>query len=389
MKTHPPPTTAIIYPAAFVMAFALMQVALGLVFFARDVHHAQPGPIGWLAGTWALTYTFGCMLLRPRLRHLAAPTQVIIAALCLSAIFAAMQFAPSLAWLFLLQGLLGLMLSLYWPSLMGWLAIGAEGAELGRRVSRFNLTWSIGNIVGPYVCGWLLHLHVRLPLAVGAALLLGTALFVALASRAQRASDPVAPDAPSDPLPAADRSTPLRYPAWIGHFTIYFAIGTVMGVFPVGAHEELGYSETLIGLIFLVRALANTVSFIGMGRTSAWHFRLGPMLIGPALAGVAFLGLIGARAPLAIVVLLSVANFAAGISYSASIFHGASGSIDRTHRMAIHEALIGIGLFVGSATGGMLYSATSLAHVYAMAAAVLIIGMVMQMLVARALRARA
>lgn len=49
--------TTIIYPAAFAMAFALTQVALGLIFFARDIHHAQPGPIGWLAGTWALTYT--------------------------------------------------------------------------------------------------------------------------------------------------------------------------------------------------------------------------------------------------------------------------------------------------------------------------------------------
>lgn len=375
--------TTIIYPAAFAMAFALTQVALGLIFFARDIHHAQPGPIGWLAGTWALTYTIGCVVLRPRVRHLSAPNQVLIAAASLAAIFAGMQFAPNLLWLFALQGLFGLMLSLYWPALLGWLSTGAEGADLGRLVSRFNLMWSTGNIFGPYACGWLLHVHVRLPLIVGSAVLLGTALFVALATRERPRPDATPAEVPVPPAPAVDRSTPLRYPAWVGHFAAYFTVGALMGAFPVGAREQLGYSETLIGFIFFIRAIANTVAFVGMGHSSAWHFRMGPMLVGQVLMLVAFVGLIGNDTLVPIIILMSVANFAVGITYSASIFHGASGSLDRAHRMAIHEALIGVGLFIGSAAGGVAYTVASLNGVYIMSALVLAVGTVIQTAVGR------
>ncbi|MCE9615761.1 MAG: MFS transporter [Lentisphaerae bacterium] len=384
------PIGAVIYPAAFAMALTLMQASLGIIFFARDVHHAQPGQIGWLAGTWAITYTLGCLWLRPLFKHLEPRQQVVISTVCLCAILIGMQVVPTLAGLFVFHGLFGLLLALYWPSLMGWLSTGSEGERLGRLVSRFNLSWSFGNIIGPYVCGWLLHLNVRLPLAVGAATSLVIAGFVAAAGRRlpSSAEEASAHAAAGNAPPRVDQSTLLRYPAWLGHFAAYFTVGAVAGIFPVGARDQLGCSETLIGFIFLVRGLANTVAFLGMGRTPFWHFRLWPMLVGQTVAIAAFALLTHATSLIAVTLLLSLANFAAGISYSESIFHGASGSMDRTHRMAIHEALIGIGLFIGSAVGGMVYEATSLQGLFALCAGALALATLGQALLHRMLRPR-
>ena len=43
------------------------------------------------------------------------------------------------------------------------------------------------------------------------------------------------------------------------------------------------------------------------------------------------------------------------MAYSFSIFHGASGSINRSHRMLIHEVLLTIGTVLGSVVGGTIY----------------------------------
>ena len=135
------------------------------------------------------------------------------------------------------------------------LPIGGE--QLGRLMSRFNLSWSIGNILGPYACGWLAHWHARLPLATGAAVVFLTAAYILIAARRnpdlrRELARPIGHDESHD---GVDRSTPLRFPAWIGHFAAYFAAGAVAGIFPVGARDHLGFSATLIGVIFLIRGL--------------------------------------------------------------------------------------------------------------------------------------
>lgn len=373
----------IIYPAAVLMALVMSHTGLGLVFFARDHHHASPVSIGWLGGIWALTYTIGCLGLRPHLRRLLPWQQVVLSAAAQFVIVAAMQVAPSLAWLFVLQALFGLALSLYWPSLMGWLSTGVEGGDLGRAVSGFNMSWCVGNIIGPYLCGWLLHLDVRAPLAVAAGLALLLAVLLGLSVKLLPGLHAGEPAPETGEEAAEDRSTPLRYPAWAGHFAVYFGMGIVFGIFPVGAREQLGFPETMIGFLLLMRSVTNTVQFWIMGRTTAWHFRMAPMLLGPLLCALAFIGLMGAHSVLWVTLLFGVLGAAGGASYSQSIFHAASGSRDRAHRAAVHEALIGTGIFLGSVMGGFVYERWALAGVNAMGAGVLLGAMVVQVVLYR------
>jgi predicted MFS family arabinose efflux permease len=76
--------------------------------------------------------------------------------------------------------------------------------------------------------------------------------------------------------------------------------------------------------------------------------------------------------------LISCIGFFMAVSYFNSMFHGVSGSSNRSGRMAIHESLISSGLILGSVIGGFIYQRFSMTYVYLFCAAFLLFGTVLQ-----------
>jgi predicted MFS family arabinose efflux permease len=61
------------------------------------------------------------------------------------------------------------------------------------------------------------------------------------------------------------------------------------------------------------------------------------------------------------------------LAFSYSFFHGVTGSIRRSQRMAIHEALLAGGIITGSTAGGMIYQRSSMVTVSLFVASVAIV----------------
>jgi len=371
--------TAVIYPAALLTSFALGLVNLGIVFFARDIFHASPAKIGWLAGTWALAYTICCVALRPLFSRVHARYLIITSASLMAFCTFAILLMPSLNFVFVLFALYGAAMSMFWPPLMAWLSDGQEGKDLGRRFSRYNIMWSFGSIFSPYVCGWLAEGSGRYPLIVGAVIFIVTAALISGATlvlpKPVTAADNTSAAAENK---TTGKETMLRYPAWIGIFVTFFGFGAILSVFPLAAKTEFGISESSVGLLLLVRALFSAVTFFIIGKTVFWHFRAIPMITGQAIATVCFIILCFCSSPIIIALLFGIIGMVAAFSYSVSVFHGVSGSTNRIKRMTIHESTLSLGLICGSAAGGMLYNISSMAHVYAMSAALLAGGIMLQ-----------
>ena len=77
-------------------------------------------------------------------------------------------------------------------------------------------------------------------------------------------------------------------------------------------------------------------------------------------------------------VLVAGAGGMRALSYSNSIFHGVSGSINRTGRMAVHEALLAAGLICGSLLGGLIYQYYSMDTVYYFCTLIVVLGALLQ-----------
>lgn len=61
---------------------------------------------------------------------------------------------------------------------------------------------------------------------------------------------------------------------------------------------------------------------------------------------------------------MPVIGIIVAISYSLSLFHGTSGSLERGKRTAIHEIVLSAGLITGSTAGGQILRNFSIQSVY-------------------------
>ena len=383
-----PLRVAAIFPAAFLVAIALGQVNLGLIFYVRERFAASPTQVGWLAAAWSLSYVTGCVLVRPRVDRFRAHSTTASAAVTMATLTLLMQAVPApggLPWIFLLHACSGLALSHYWPPLMGWLtSTQDEGRQLGRLVSVYNCFWSSGMVISPFLAGWLSEQHPRWPLAAGStAFLASGAVIVGVSTliRGVKHTPVVTEDCDDSDGNRRDTGTPLRFPAWTGLFATFVGLGVLLAVFPVGGREELDLSKRVVGGLLLVRALANASGFVLLAQTSFWHFRLAPMVLAQILAATAFAALSVTDSLPAMAMLMVLLGATLSMGYSGSIFHGVSGSASRAGRMAVHESLLAFGIVTGSALGGMLYDATTLGTVYLTCAVLMVTVAALQLII--------
>ena len=74
------------------------------------------------------------------------------------------------------------------------------------------------------------------------------------------------------------------------------------------------------------------------------------------------------------IVAIALSGLPAAFFYSSGVFHGVAGSENRSRRMAVSEAVMTCGSFVGAALGGTLYQAKGMPVTFAAAAGVLLSG---------------
>jgi DHA1 family multidrug resistance protein-like MFS transporter/DHA1 family quinolone resistance protein-like MFS transporter len=370
----------IIFPSAFLTATGLCMIELGIIFYIKEIFGATPSQIGYFTALWSFCYIIGCIFIRP-LFNKVLPRYLLIGSSIFMCLFILMiLYIKVFTYAFLYYDLYGLAMSFFWPPIMGWLSQDVEGTRLGKSMSFFNLTWSGGIIIGPLLAGILSAISPEIPLLVGSALFFLTGVIIAGGSvllpqiRTDRGNDQFQ----EGETGRVDMSTVLRYPGWIGLFTTFVVIGMLINIFPVFARDELLLKKELIGLLMQSRTFIATFVFVFLSQTTFWHFRISPMITGQICLACLVVLMNFTSSPLILALLIAFIGALRALSYNSSIFHGVSGSINRTGRVAIHESLLAAGLIFGSSLGGVIYQRYSMTVVYYFCGAIVFFGAVIQ-----------
>jgi MFS family permease len=373
--------TSIIYPSAFLVAIGISIVELGIVFYIREVFGATPRQVGYFTALWSLWYVLGCLLISP-LFGKVLPRHLLMAATFFMSLLVLLTTLTRSFW----QAhasfcIYAVAMSFFWPPIMGWLSRDAEGSMLGKRMSYFSISWSIGLIVGPLIAGVLSARSPELPLYAGSALFMAACLLIVAGSSIlpKVRSDRVVDRPGSELADHTDCSSFYRFSGWIGMFTTFVVIGVVISIFPLFAREELMIRKEIIGVLMQSRNFIATFVFIILGHATFWHFKIVPMVLGQVGLAIVVLALNFTGSPLILAILIALLGSFRALSYSNSFFHGVSGSVNRSGRMAIHEALLAGGLIVGSIFAGELYQRFSMSAVYIFCTVVVLGGAALQL----------
>ncbi len=370
----------VIFPSAFLVAMAIGIIELGVIFYIKDIYGATPSEVGYFTALWSFCYIIGCVSIRPFFSRVL-PRYLLICSsvlMCLFILF--LLFAKSFVYAYVYYGLYAIAMSFFWPPIMGWLSQDSEGSKLGKSISYYNISWNMGLIIGPFLAGVLSAVSPALPLYAGSFLFLLTGILITGSSlllpviRADRGVDAVR----DGETAKRDASSFLRFPGWVGLFTTFVVMGVVINIFPVFAWDDLQLRKETIGLLMQSRTYIALLVFFIMGRTTVWHFKISQMVAGQIVLACVVFTMSLFTAPIVFALQIAMVGGLRALSFNNSLFHGVSGSINRTGRMAVHEALLAGGLICGSALGGFIYQHLSIAAAYYFCAGCVLFGALVQ-----------
>lgn len=368
---------AVILPAAFINSLAIGIMSLGILFVIKDLYGASPVLVGSLGALWSLSYFLGCIVLRRVANRLKPRTSMLVMLLGSTILFSLFLLRPGLWQAFAAYTAYGFIMAFFWPPMMGWLSKDVEGDTLNRATSMFSFSWSIGGLFSSYLAGVLSEHGKLLPIALSAALFALNAIFV-LCSKLFVQDDAHVACKTGKPETLVDRSTPLRYPAWLGAFLIYMVMGVVFNVFPVFARDELVLSESSIGMVLTIRSAAMSAGFFILGRATFLQFKRAALPALSVLSALALVLLVLQKNAAGFSICFAIVGFFQSAIYNNSFFYATSGAPDRNRRVSIHEALLTFGQVVGSISGGLLYQAFSMPVVFISLSALLGAGAIAQ-----------
>lgn len=274
---------------------------------------------------------------------------VLLALTCLAAILvrdSSLVAIPLLVYMYLS--------ALSWPAFLSLLSSGLSARELSYRLGVYNLTWAAVGLMAAAGMGTLIE---YLPIGV---FLIPLSMHLICVVLIRQESSPVTTpvmDAPVQDVPdgAGGYSLALRL-SRAGLPVIYLAQYGLMAIIPsLPVIKPLSASmQTLVGSAWMGGRL---LMFCLLAATAWWHARPRLMVVGLALMGVAFMGVMVRPSVLmgtsiegdlpAMILWQMVFGACFAFIYCGSLYFGMALSRGSTREGGYHQALCGVGMALG------------------------------------------
>lgn len=312
-----------------------------------------------------LVYTFGALMAGRLVKVLDKPQALMVVQVGLWLLLMPLAVANSL-WIVVPALCAGSMVSaMIWPIIESLITEGCDARTMSRRITFFNLIWSIGGALVIAAYGTLMYYWPRGPMVVPLILqTLSLVLVVAFLRLRGRGAGSRGHQAASHAAVTPDAAlVKMRTLAlWLARISLpaCFVVGnTLMGLFATQpAAIEMGVKlSTFIASLWMVSRVG---VFFLLGATTWWQTRPRLLLVAAVVLLLAFLGIVIPADRLGpfvhsslitIVALMAVSELlmgiAAGFIYTGSLYYGMVLSDGSTEQGGYHEALIGAGIVVG------------------------------------------
>jgi MFS family permease len=321
----------------------------------------------WLMMTLSAAYAVGALATgriagRFSKRATLLGMQFVMLSLLIPLALAGMGMIGSI-WLFIPLLVAAMMVStLTWPIIESILSENCDSRTMSRRITLYNLVWSITSVIVIAAYGTLLQFWPMGPIVVPIIChSLCLALGLVLRRLLPRAAPPEVEKAVIHVEPDAELLQSRVLALWLSRISLpasFVVANSLMAMYPtMPVAAELGKGGSLLASLWMVGRVA---MFALLGVTTVWHHKPRWLLGGGILLLLSYLAIvipgerlgIFAQAPLWSIVTTMAAGevvlgLMAGFVFSSSLYFGMVLSEGSTDHGGYHEALIGAGGVVG------------------------------------------
>lgn len=249
-----------------------------------------------------------------------------------------------------------------WPPIMGWVSSNCEGVNLNRRLAVYNVSWTSGMTLGPFVAGKICETDPGYALLVVVVICTLAGIMVLLAQNPGVIVHKEVPEGQpgfvKDP-----RLLRFRLMSRAALIVMFFCATLARTQMPLLYKIELGFTESQYGITMGLMNLATAVMFFIFMKVHQWHYKYAFHFVVQVFT-LAAMTLIAMQSYLPVMYgMVIILGIGQSYSYMAHQYYSVSGSKQRSRQMAIHEILLAIGMAMGPIVGG--YSAEWFSRRYA------------------------
>ncbi len=361
------------YLAGFLLDSAVMIAMTAMPFYIYNQIGGGVRMSGTIAGIQAVAYAVVCILVSGGV--VRTPLRGLSGAVFGTGLFAlffggsVVTRDPVLYAVLTTLGMIGMAIT--WPALHAWIGAEPNLRRRNRRMSRFNISWSLGFTFGPLAAGPLYTWDPRFPFLLAGILAL-VAMAIFRAAPDERAYFGEARPDDADRRLRHDRASEVHlYAGWLACLTGNALAIVSRSVYPKRVQDLLESGQlrflfeetpasflptqpatTYMWLAFAV-AGANAGAFFVMGRTDRWHHRFGVLAAIQAAAAGAFWVLGTTQSFLIMLLCYGVVGTAWGAGFFAGVFYSVADPVRKVRRTAFNESMVGIGGFAAMGFGAL------------------------------------
>ena len=363
---------SLLYTFAF-----LVDGCISVVWFCIPLLALQLGAsyedLGALGAIGSLTYALSCLLAGRLSDRVGYRSTIIYTCFLIGLIFSSYLLVTRVVHMLILSAITGVIVAGLWPPLQAWIGQGKEDRKLLHALGGYNISWSLGVLVGPVLGGLLYALY---PTGIFAfcAGLIGLLAIGLITVRVREEDAFVAELSESTSFPLARKFLPI---AWTANFATFFSGGAIRSLFPKLA-GDLEISAELLGYLLGLIGLAQLFTFVVLARGTWWQFRWGPLAAIQLAGAGGLLLLASSKSPFILGAALLLHGLLAGVTFTASIFYSLYTRGGEGRRTGFHEAIIGSGFLFGPLLGGLAAEHIGSRSPYLLAAGVVFAGLILQ-----------
>ncbi len=364
-----------LFLSAFFQNTGLTIILVGTVFYLIDRFQASLFQLGLLSGIGAFIFMLGALSTQFLLRRVSPKRLTLLGAGIFALAALSYPVLPTLGSVYCVYPIGSFAMGLFWPSLENWISLEGGPESLNRRVGFFNLSWSPGQIIAPFLAGFLFEKGKCFPIGFGILLTLPVLFLLG--------------NAPIQWMPqkkevAVKKSPPGKFlvVAWLSNIGAWFATSIFRSLFPRYG-LAVGLSPARIGIFLLLIGVGQVLFFFLLGRFEGWEKEPRFLFIFQGIAILSLLSIALAYHPFVWGLAFFFFGCFAGAAYSASLYVSLREKGGHGGGSSAHETLIGLGLSLGPLVGGGLGHFFGVRAPYFASAIVLSVILVIQSLLLR------
>ena len=372
-----------LYFAPFLVDMCMGSITIAVPLMAISLGFSSLS-LGILGSSSGLAYVSLCFLFGKLSERWHRKNLLMLGSFLYVAASLLFSFSSQIYHLYLSMLLLGTAGAVFWPTLEAWIAEKESKRTLMQKMALFNISWSTGFAVGPLVGGILFGMNFKLPFYFASFVSVFVLLIIfyktpkiSFATKSKSSTDKTfLSEGPSD-------SSPLYIGiSRIANFILCLCLGMVRYIFPK-LGTQLQISPSFLGLLFFILALSLMLTFYGLGRVHQWHYRIFPLALFQLIAAVGLVIIfIASSFPLFFLAFVFI-GVGLGMSFSSSLFYSVNVTFQKGPSAAIHETVLMSGFLLGPLIGGAVAQKLSLRAPYLAFAAIVVVGISIQLLLKR------